>query len=234
MFKNEILSVLSLFVFTFTACSSNEIGESKDVAQDKIYQSYQISYTEGNTNAEIFCQFRFAGSNGTTLVLNKPSQLQFDNEKLSVDSSSGAGAFYRAYKPVNNFYGSHTITFTDTESKKLENSFSFDSFTLINIPAAVTKNQSFNLNFETTALQGDDYIEVGASNTDSSFSVTHNAADAGNFITIPAKELQRQKGKELTLEATLYRKIPLQQSKIEGGKIEISYSLKPVKIKLTE
>ena len=234
MFKNKILPVLILFVFTFTACSSNEIGESKDVAQDKIYQSYHISYTEGNTNAEIFCQFRFAGSNGTTLVLNKPSQLQFDNEKLSIDSSSGAGAFYRAYKPVNNFYGSHTITFTDTESKKLENSFSFDSFTLINIPAAVTKNQPFNLNFETTALQGDDYIEVGASNTDSSFSVTHNAADAGNFITISAKELQRQKGKELILEATLYRKIPLQQSKIEGGKIEISYSLKPVKIKLIE
>ncbi|MEY2917826.1 MAG: hypothetical protein RIS73_1540, partial [Bacteroidota bacterium] len=39
MFKNKILPVLSLFVFTFTACSSNEIGESKDVAQDKIYQS---------------------------------------------------------------------------------------------------------------------------------------------------------------------------------------------------
>lgn len=236
MFKNKILPVLIPFVVTFTACSSNEIGESKDVAQDKIYQSYTVNYFEQNNKLTIFAQFRFAGPNGTTLVLNKPSEVSFDNNILKVDSSTGRGSFYfyNPQSPANDFYGKHQFTFTDINSKKLENSFSFDSFTLINIPAAVTKNQPFNLNFETTALQGDDYIEVGASNTDSSFSVTHNAADAGNFITIPAKELQRQKGKELTLEATLYRKIPLQQSKIEGGKIEISYSLKPVKIKLIE
>jgi hypothetical protein len=75
---------------------------------------------------------------------------------------------------------------------------------------------------------------VGTSNTDSSFSVTHNATDAGNFITIPAKELQRQKVKELTLEATLYRRIPLQQNTAEGGSISIRYALKPVKIKLAD
>ena len=83
-------------------------------------------------------------------------------------------------------------------------------------------------------MQGDDYIEVGTSNTDSSFSVTHSATDAGNFITIPAKELQRQKVKELTLEATLYRRIPLQQNTSEGGSISIRYALKPIKIKLAD
>jgi hypothetical protein len=76
--------ILLIAAFIFSACSSNEIGESKDVAQDKIYQSYSISYSEGNTNAEVFCQFRFAGSNGTTLVLNSPSQLQFDEVPAAV------------------------------------------------------------------------------------------------------------------------------------------------------
>lgn len=230
--KRFFISIISACIFS--ACSSNEIGESKDVAQDKIYQGYSVSYSDGNTNAEIFCQFRFAGSNGTTLVLNSPSQVQFDGEKINVDSSAGSGAFYRAYKPANNFYGKHNFIFTSTDGKKLENTFSFDSFKLVNVPASISKKQSFKLNFETVALQNGDYIEVGTSNTDSSFSVTHNASDKGDFITIPATDLKRQKIKELTLEATLYRSIPLQQNTAEGGKINIRYVLKPVKIKLTE
>ncbi|MGG9960474.1 hypothetical protein [Ferruginibacter sp. SUN106] len=232
MFKSKPAPVLIAVVFALTACSSNEIGDSKDVAQDKIYQGYSISYTEGNTNTEIYCQFRFAGKNGTTLVLNSPSQVQFDGEKLPVDSSAGGGAYYRTYKPAANFVGKHTLTFTTTDNKKLENDFAFDNFKLVNVPATISKKQSFNLNFETTTLQGDDYIEVSTNNTDSSFSVTHNAADKSNAIVIPTKELKRQKTKTLTLEATLYRSIPLQQSTAEGGKITISYALKPVTIQL--
>ena len=229
--KKYLVLVSFTLLALFTACSSNEIGESKDVAQDKIYQNYHINYTEGNTNAEIFCQFRFAGNNGTTLVLNNPSQVQFDGEKLNVDSSTGGGAYYRAYKPANDFFGNHSFTFINTDSKKFENDFIFNSFKLINIPATISKNQDFNLTFETANLQSDDIIEIEASNTDSSFSITHNATDSGNFIIISAKELHRQKGNELTLEATLYRKIALQQNTAEGGVIEIRYSLKPAKIK---
>ncbi len=231
MLKSKMLSVLIIFVLAITACSSNEIGESKDVTQDKIYQSYTISYTEGETNAEIFCQFRFAGNNGTTLVLNNPSQVQLDGEKLNADSSTGAGAYYRAYKTASDFFGKHFFTFINTDNKKYENNFLFDSFKLINVPAVISKKQDVNVYFETTHLQGDDVIEMEASNTDSSFNVTQ-LAGAGNFITIPSKELQRQNGNELTLEATLYRKIPLQQNTAEGGVMEIIYALKPVKIKL--
>lgn len=228
------ISIIIAGIILFAACSSNEIGESKDVAQDKIYQGYTISYSEENTDAELYCQFRFAGRNGTTLVLNNPSQVQFDGEKLNVDSSSASGAFYKILKPVTNFYGNHSILFTGTDGKKLENTFSFDNFKLVTVPAIISKKQSFNLNFETSALQDDDYIEVSTSNTDSSFSVTHNAGDKGNFVIIPAKELKRQKGNELTLEATLYRNIHLQQNTAEGGRMDIRYALKPVKIKLTE
>jgi hypothetical protein len=215
-------------------CSSNEIGDSKDVSQDKIYQAYTISYAEGNSNAEIFCQFRFAGKNGTTLVLNEPSQVQFDGIKIKVDSSDAGGAYYRVYKPAVNFFGKHTISFITTADKKLENGFSFDHFKLVNPPASISKKQGFNLNFEATALQGDDYIEVNAIGTDSSFSVTHGAADKGNFISIPAKELKRQKLKEISLEAILHRTVSLQQVTAEGGRMRISYALKPVKVRLAE
>ncbi len=221
----------------FTACSSNEIGESKDVAQDKIYQSYNINCFEKDNQLEVFAQFRFAGSNGTTLVLNKPSQVSFDNKILRVDSTTGRGSFYfyNSEAPGTTLYGNHHFIFIDINNKKLENTFSFDSFKLVNVPASISKKQALNLSFEaTTSLRIDDYIEVSTSNTDSSFSVTHNTSDKGNFITIPSAELLRQKGKDLILEATVYRTIPLQQATAEGGKINLRYSLKPVKIKLTE
>jgi hypothetical protein len=226
--------ILMAISFTISGCSSNEIGDSKDVSQDKIYQAYTVSYAEGNSNAEIFCQFRFAGKNGTTLVLNEPSQVQFDGIKIKVDSSDGGGAYYRVYKPAAGFFGKHSFSFITTADKKLENSFSFDHFKLTNVPASISKKKDLNLNFETTVLQDGDYIEVNAIGTDSSFSITHNAADKSNFISIPAKELKRQKVKEISLEASLHRNIPLQQVTAEGGKMKISYALKPVKIKLAE
>jgi hypothetical protein len=234
MLQSKTCFIVMAVSLAITGCSSNEIGDSKDVSQDKIYQAYTISYAEGNSNAEIFCQFRFAGKNGTTLVLNEPSQVQFDGIKIKVDSSDGGGAYYRVYKPTDHFFGNHTISFITTGNKKLENGFSFDPFKLVNVPAAISKKQGLNLNFETTAVQGDDYIEVNAIGTDSSFSVTHSASDKRNFISIPAKELKRQQVKEISLEATLHRSVSLQQATAEGGRMKISYALKPVKVRLAE
>lgn len=231
-YKTSTAILFSLI--SLSACTSNEIGESKDVAQDKIYQHYQVSYAEGNEKVSLYAQFRFAGSNGTTLVLTKPSQLSFDDATIKVDSGSVSGAYYQLYKSVSGFYGKHHFVFTDINNKKFDNDFSFDEFKLVNIPAAVSRKQSLNLSFETTALQSGDRIEVSTTGSDSSFSVTHIAADSGNFISIPSKELLRQKNNELKLETTLYRKITLQQNTAEGGEMEIRYALKPVTIRLTE
>ncbi len=234
MYFNKLNAAILFLLIVFSACTSNEIGESKDVAQDKIYQQYSISYTEGNEKLSVYAQFRFAGKNGTTLVLTKPSQVVFDDEIIKVDSSNVSGAYYQIQKAVAGFYNKHHFIFTDINNKKFDNDFSFDAFKLVSLPPAVSKKQSFNLLFETTALQPGDYIEVTTNNTDSSFSVTHEAKDGGNFIIIPAKELQRQKGNELSIEATLYRNIPLQQNTAEGGELEIKYALKAVTIRLND
>ncbi|MBS1512531.1 MAG: hypothetical protein JST86_16925 [Bacteroidetes bacterium] len=221
---------LSTAAIILAACASNEIGDSKDVAQDKIYQGYDISYSEGDAQAEVFCQFRFAGKNGTTLVLNSPSQVQLDGEKITVDSSGSSGAFYRTYKTANAFYGTHHLSFFTTDNKKLDNSFSFGSFKLAAVPPAVSKKQNLVLHFDGAPLQAGDYIEISTSGTDSSFTVTSGSDDKLNTVTIPAKELKRQKGNELTLDATVYQTIPLKESTAEGGRISITYQLKPFKV----
>ncbi len=220
--------ILTLFTFLFiSACTSNEIGESKDVAQDKIYQDYSVTYTEGDANAAIFCQYRFGGKNGTTLVLNTPSQLSFDGENLLVDSNNISGAFYKTSKPFANFLGKHTFLFTNVDKKQYENSFTFDEFKVA-FPAGASKNKALEISFVTPTLGPDDYVEINTVDSDSSFSITNT----GNSVVIPLEELKRQKKNEVQLEAHLYRNIPLQQNTPEGGKLYLAYGLKAVKVKL--
>jgi hypothetical protein len=233
MFRRLLLlaPITGLFTIALNSCSSNEIGNSRDVSQDKIYQQYSVSFNEGDDHASIHAAFRFAGRNGTTLVLNTPSQISFDGKTILVDSGKYEGAYYRSTAPINGFYGKHHFIFTDINNKKFDNDFSFDTFQLVNMPAVASKKQPLVFSFQSAPLGDDDYIEIGATNTDSSFSITHNKRD-GSAISIPAKDLFKQKGNTLTLEVTLNRKIMLQQNTAEGGNMDLQYKLKPVKIKL--
>jgi len=216
-------------LFFLNACNNEEIGDSKDVAQERIYQHYQVSYQEGETNATVTAQYRFAGKNGTTLVLNEPGKVEFDGEKLKVDSN-GMGAWYRASKPVTAFYGNHRIVYTDIHGKKLENGFSFYPFKLEPAATNISKKKAYKISFISTSLQPDDYVEINTMDGDTSFSILHHGTDSGNSILIPAAVLQKQKGKFLTLETRLHREMPLQQQSPEGGRIEMDYSLQPIKI----
>lgn len=231
--KTRLLFFPALILFFLNACNDEEIGDSKDVAQERIYQHYQVTYQEGEANATVTAQYRFAGKNGTTLVLNEPGKVEFDGEKLKVDSN-GMGAWYRVAKPVNAFYGNHRIVYTDIHDKKLENRFSFYPFKLAPAAPRISKNKAYKISFISTPLQANDYVEINSVDGDSSFSILHTAADTGNSIVIPAAILQKQKGKSLTLEARLHRELPLQQQAPEGGKIEMEYSLKPLKINFTD
>jgi hypothetical protein len=238
-YKTAIMKKIILFTCTmasiaiiFNGCASNEIGNSKDVTPETIYQGYDITYKEGEENVKVFAQFRFAGENGTTLVLSKPSSIAFDSQVLTVDSSEVAGAFYQALYPVAGFYGKHQFTFTDINLKKVQQAFSFENFKLTSLPAIAYKNQALQIPFDAAVLGADDYLEINSENSDSTFSFTHTSLDTSHFIQIPAKELQRQKGDNLSISITLFKKIPLQNPTKEGGFIMIEYYLKPVTIKL--
>ena len=223
---------ISSLVFLFAGCSSNEIGFSADVNQQSIWQDYVIEYEEGKDNVDVFCQFRFAGENGTTLVLSKPAKIELDGKSIKVDSSDFTGAFYKADKPVAGFFGDHQLRYTDINGKKYENSFSLNTFRLENIPASIKRDQPLLIQYDIAVpLKADDYIEIVSDHTDSSFTVTHHYNE-GDKIVIPQNELVRQKGNSLTIIATLYRKEALQQKTNEGGEIKIAYTLKPLSIKL--
>ncbi len=226
----------TILLLALAGCSNNEIGESKDINQETIYQYYGISYDENENGGQavIFAQFRFAGEDGTTLVLTKPSKITFDGSIIKVDSNDNSGAFYKLFIPAKNLFGKHQLVFTDINNKKFENDFLFDDFRIAGVPAITFATQPLMIKFETKPLQGDDYLELSSANTDSSFTINYVAADTANVITIPVSELQRQKGKVFSLLATLYKKMPLLQSTKEGGQIVTVHTLKPVIIRLMD
>lgn len=212
------------------ACNSNEIGESKDVNQDKIYMDYNISYAEGDNQVTLNFQYRFAGPAGTTLVLSNPSQVKLDGEVLKADSSKYGGAFYTVNKPYNTFLGKHSIQFIDVNGKSFENSFEFSPFTLVDLPATADRNKDLIVSYNINGLNKEDDIELNSVETDSTFH--YHQPGSGNSATIPSSDLKRQKGGDVSFEATIYRKLTLAQTTSEGGKMNMTYRLKPVKIKL--
>ncbi|MGG9970282.1 hypothetical protein ACQ33O_00695 [Ferruginibacter sp. SUN002] len=229
------IALFTSIIIGFTKCSSSEIGNSKDVAQDKIYQSYSINYTEGEKDFTAWAQFRFAGSKGTTLELSDPSYVQFDQQRIKVDSSKYSGAYYEHKQDAGLMLSSHSFVFYDINKKAYENGFFMNEFKLKDVPASAPKDQPLLIQYAfepALELKGDDYIRLYATDTDSTFSITVNATDSANKIIVPVSELKRQKGKELTLNAKLFRTVPLKQTTPEGGQMEIQYALKPVKIKL--
>jgi len=213
-----------------SGCDSTEIGESRDVNQDRIFLDYRIYYTEGEDKVSLSFQYRFAGSAGTTLVLTNPSQAALDGEKLKADSSEGSGAFYAIDKNFNDFTGKHQILFTDINGKHFDNIFEFVPFGIKDLPAAVERNKDLVINYISSALNLSDHIELNIVDTGSSFHIEQTGS-AGS-ITIPSAVLLRQKENTLTLENILYREIPLLQTTPEGGSCKLYYRLKPVKIKL--
>ena len=229
----------SLFYFFFLmvltgSCASNEIGESRDVNQETIYQQYRVEYDENDKKASLFAQFRFAGEKGTTLILSDPSKLEFNTAVVKVDSSDFSGAFYRLEFPREKVMGRHTLVYTDLNQKKYENTFSIDSFYLLDVPATISKKAPALIRFKAPALQQDDYIELDSEGTDSSFSVKKTSANPGEYITIPVAELQRQTKSEIWVVPTLYRTTRLQQQTKEGGEIITRQTLRPVQLKLVD
>lgn len=228
--QKPILAVMLLMVAGLFACNSNEIGESKDVNQDKIYMDYRISYAEGDDQVALNFQYRFAGAAGTTLVLNKPSQVKLDGEVIKVDSSEYGGAYYSISKDQHAFLGKHNIQFTDIDGKQFDNNFEFTPFTLVNVPAVADRNKDLNISYNINGLNANDDIEINSIDTDSSFHFHQSGTSTS--VTIPASDLKSQKQNDLSFETTIYRQLPLQRTTSEGGKLVLTYRLKPVKIKL--
>ncbi|MBS1656251.1 MAG: hypothetical protein JSU05_15470, partial [Bacteroidetes bacterium] len=76
MLKPVSIFLLFAAICLQPSCASNEIGNAKDVNPDAIFFDYKIWGDESKDIATCMLQYRFAGPNGTTLVLEDPSKVE--------------------------------------------------------------------------------------------------------------------------------------------------------------
>lgn len=218
-------STLLASVVLLASCTSNEIGNSKDVNPDAVFFDYKIWAEEGKEAVTVNLQYRMGGPNGTTLVLNEPSKVVLDGEKLVLDSAKFSGAYYELQKPIAAFAGKHAIFFTDLNNKEYKEEFEFVPFSISpDVPEVLTRG---NLVFELTGLEPVDYIRVTL--TDTSFTSNDiNDVDTvrNGRLIISADRLSTLKSGPINLQ--FYREMEkmVKNGTPEGGRLSVTYGLK--------
>lgn len=222
--------LVSLFIVSCTGnfncnSNSNEIRNSKDVKPDAVFFDYSIRAEEGKDEVIVKLQYRMGGPNGTTLILDEPSKVEFDGEKLPLDSAKLTGAYYEVLKSLPSFTGKHTIVFTDLNKKQYKEEFEFAPFTIDPpVPASVTRGE---LAFDLKGLDSLDFIRVVLTDT-SFYSDDINEIDTvrNGKVIISAERLARLENGPIILE--FYKEIekPVENGTREGGRIFITYGLK--------
>jgi hypothetical protein len=212
-------------ILLMASCTSNEIGNSKDVNPESIYFDYRVWGDEEGGFITVRLQYRFAGPNGTTLLLENPSKAELDGAAIKADSSKMNGAYYEVTKPVKEFAGKHTIVFTDMNGKQYKEEFNFQLLSLkTNLPAVI-KRSDFAIDLD--GLAPKDYVKVMVNDT-ASFSEGIERVDTvrNGHIIITKADLKDLKSGPIRLEFSREDEKRVKNGTKEGGKLNISYELK--------
>ena len=211
--------------FLLFSCTSNEIGNSKDVSPQSIYFDYQVRGEETEDYITVMLQYRFAGPNGTTLLLEKPSQVEFDGRPIKADSSKMTGAFYEVIIPAKEFTGTHSIVFTGLDKKRYTESFSFRPMVLKTKVPETIKNDSLVLDLD--GMDSLDYVRISL--TDTSFSSPGiNRVDTvrNGHLILSSEDFKSVVNGPVNLELFREAEKPVKEGTEEGGLLYISYSIR--------
>ncbi len=145
MQKSKIICYVSTFlvIFLLSACASNETANSDKVSQSEIYQIYSVSYNSGDMELSARATLRFGGSNGTTLLLVKPSIVKFNNEEMSMEHGSFSGTYYEINKQ-SDFIKNATFHYVNNDKKVFDNKINMEPIEIENYASILdtTKNYS--------------------------------------------------------------------------------------------
>lgn len=226
-------AILPVLFILFFSCSSNEIGNSKDVNPETIYLYYTVSYDNGDDSVSCYLQYRFAGENGTTLVLNSPAGVSIDDIDIPVDSNNISGAFYLKNFEAKSFMGKHNILYTDINGKPHKEYFNFEPVTCSTQLPAVIKRK--DLSFEFTGKLNDDIAVITIEDTSTQTVDVHftGALNKGK-ITVPAEELQPLMNGPLTIRISKTVTPAFQHPTKEGGIFAVMYGIKDLETSLKD
>ncbi len=212
-------------VYLLVSCNSSEIGNSKDVNPEAVYFDYKVWGDEEGSEMIVKLQYRFGGKDGTTLLLNEPSNVSFDDEPIEADSSKWDGAYYEVRRPVKDFDGKHTIIFTDLNRKQYKEEFDFRAISLAAEPPRQISRG--DLVFELQGVDPEEYLHIMLSDT----SFHSNGIDRIDTVKngrlyISATDLGRLKNGPVRLEIYKEAEKKIKNLTPEGGLLSISYRVR--------
>lgn len=217
--------VIIACILSLQSCSNAEIGNSKDVNPDAVFLDYRVTGYDDEEDITIVLQFKYAGPFGTTLVLESPSQVSFDDQVLHVDSSRFSGAYYELRVPASSFAGTHRIVYTDANGKQYEDSFEFPVFKAVD--SLPTRIQRTDYEFALAGFPENDSVHLVL--TDTTFSSpgvdTFLLVEEGK-VKLDGAQLAGLKKGPVHLELIWDKEQTLSQTPREGGKILLSYTFR--------
>jgi len=223
MSRRAILLFL-IVVINLVACKSNETGNAKDVNPETIYFDYQVSGDAGNEYVTVKLQYRFAGPNGTTLLLEAPSQVALDGTLIEADSSKMSGTYYETMLPAASFNGRHSIVFTGPDKKVYTEEFFYTAFGVKSgLPDTLTRG---DWELELEGVQPADRLEVML--TDTAFGsdgITRIDTLREGKLLIREADLNQLASGPITLLLSRETDKPVKNGTREGGRIATSYTL---------
>lgn len=227
--KNDHMSrsatlLFFIVVINLVSCKSNETGNAKDVNPETIYFDYQVSGDAGNDYVTVKLQYRFAGPNGTTLLLEAPSQVTLDGTVIPADSSKMNGTYYEVMLPAASFNGRHRIVFTGPDEKTYAEEFVFTAFGVRSgLPDTLTRG---DWELELDGVQPADRVEVML--TDTAFGsdgITRVDTLREGKLLIRESDLNQLASGPITLLLSRETDRPVKNGTREGGRITTSYML---------
>lgn len=212
-------------ITAIVSCTSNEIGNSKDVNPETIWFDYKIWGEEGDDDITVMLQFRFGGSNGTTLMLNEPSKVELDGIELRADSSKMTGAFYETLVPVSAFSGKHHIVFTNSDGRQYREEFRFKPLSLLTpVPQEIQRG---DMVFELEGLDPVDYVRILLTDTSyTSDGINRVDTVKNGKLVIPKADLEKLVNGPIHLELIRENERAVKNGTAEGGIISVSYGLR--------
>ena len=220
-----------LVLFQLLSCVSNETANSDTVKQSEIYQSYTITYDEGEMELSATAFFRFGGSAGTTLNLVKPSTITFNGQEMAMGKNIFSGTFYETNQqtgPLNNY----TFVFTDTEKKKYTNTASIDKLTIDEFPKTIKKAEGCKVSWTGSPIKQGERVYVSLEGKDMMNCSSSTEIIGANSISISTELMKDIKPGDANLVLKREKNNRLKEATHLGGNLTITYVAKKVSVKV--
>lgn len=227
-----ILMPIILLCLLLTSCKSNETSDSNKVAQSEIYQSYFVEYDASQNEFEATASFRFGGENGTTLRLVDKSNVSYNNNTMSAQTSAWTGTSY-IYKKNGAVGVEHTFLYVNNDNESFKNMIPLMTAEPILKNTTISKSKGVVISWTGVPLSSKDEIEILLSDSTQTHYFSPKIVGATS-LTLGSNDLLPVKVGNGELSIIRKVTLSLQNGKPIGGVIGSEYKSKRISVKIVQ